>query len=217
MSMKLREHVLKILPEYHNAVVKGDKTFEIRKNDRDFMVGDWVKLLEFDGEKITGNYINARITYVTNYEQKDDYVVFSIQTYGFGYHSEDTLQKIVNRQSKSFNEYIDNYMYFEGKVLTHESILAFPSSLEQTHIHAVRHMLISEGYNPDEFKVSEIPICGVYYFEKANKPSGTDYFSVFINDQGNIVPQYSTKKYDKDGFNTFPCRSIKEAIEKNEC
>lgn len=122
-----------------------------------------------------------------------------------------------HRQSKSFNEYIDNYMYFEGKVLTHENILAFPSSLEQTHIHAVRHMLISEGYNPDEFKVSEIPICGVYYFEKANKPSGTDYFSVFINDQGNIVPQYSTKKYDKDGYNTFPCRSIKEAIEKNEC
>ena len=78
-------------------------------------------------------------------------------------------------------------------------------------------MLISEGYNPDEFKVSEIPICGVYYFEKANKPSGTDYFSVFINDQGNIVPQYSTKKYDKDGYNTFPCQTIKEAIEKNEC
>ncbi|MFN6691089.1 hypothetical protein ACK4CH_14570, partial [Enterococcus gallinarum] len=61
------------------------------------------------------------------------------------------------------------------------------------------------------------PICGVYYFEKANKPSGTDYFSVFINDQGNIVPQYSTKKYDKDGYNTFPCQTIKEAIEKNEC
>ena len=94
--MKLREHVLKILPEYHKAVLKGDKTFEIRKNDRDFRIGDWIKLLEFDGEKITGNYINARITYVTNYEQKDNYVVFSIQKSGFGYHNEDTIQKIVN-------------------------------------------------------------------------------------------------------------------------
>lgn len=95
--MKIQEHVLKILPEYHEAVAKGDKTFEIRKNDRGFKVGDWIKLLEYDGEKFTGNYVNAQITYLTNYEQKEDYVVFSIKTYGFGYHNEDTLQKILNR------------------------------------------------------------------------------------------------------------------------
>ncbi|MEG0259568.1 MAG: DUF3850 domain-containing protein [Lysinibacillus sp.] len=33
-------HDLKILPEYLEAVVSGKKTFEIRKNDRDFQVGD---------------------------------------------------------------------------------------------------------------------------------------------------------------------------------
>ena len=31
---------LKILPEYFEAVKSGKKTFELRKNDRDFCVGD---------------------------------------------------------------------------------------------------------------------------------------------------------------------------------
>lgn len=118
---------------------------------------------------------------------------------------------------KLFNQYLDNYVFFEGKLLTQESILSFPSSLEQTHIHAVRHMLISEGYNPDEFRVSEIPIKGVYYFEKAVEPVGKDYFSVFVDGDGKLVPQYTTNKLDKDGFNTFACKTIKESIEKTEC
>lgn len=34
------DHNLKILPEYYIAVSDGSKTFEIRKNDRDFHLGD---------------------------------------------------------------------------------------------------------------------------------------------------------------------------------
>lgn len=32
-------HELKIIPQYFEAVVKGIKTFELRKNDRDYKVG----------------------------------------------------------------------------------------------------------------------------------------------------------------------------------
>lgn len=35
-----KEHHLKILPEYFNAVRLGEKTFEIRKNDRNYQVED---------------------------------------------------------------------------------------------------------------------------------------------------------------------------------
>lgn len=95
--MKLREHILKILPEYYDAVVQGEKTFEIRKNDRDYRIGDWVKMLEYDGEKFTGKFVNIRISYITSYEQKDDYVVFSFERHAFGYHNVDTIQKLLSR------------------------------------------------------------------------------------------------------------------------
>ena len=33
-------HQLKIEPDYFKKIVEGVKTFEVRKNDRDFHVGD---------------------------------------------------------------------------------------------------------------------------------------------------------------------------------
>ena len=38
--MKL--HTLKILPKYYVAIINGEKTFELRKNDRDYRVGDLI-------------------------------------------------------------------------------------------------------------------------------------------------------------------------------
>ena len=39
-------HELKTLPEYFEAVRKGDKTFELREDDRNFKVGDYLALNE---------------------------------------------------------------------------------------------------------------------------------------------------------------------------
>lgn len=75
---QVNRHELKILPEFFEDVILGFKTFEIRKNDRDYKVGDIVFLNEFDGEKMTGRWTERLITYVTDYEQKEGYVVFSI-------------------------------------------------------------------------------------------------------------------------------------------
>lgn len=45
--MKL--HKLKILPKYYERVISGEKRFEIRKDDRNFKIGDLIKLEEFEG------------------------------------------------------------------------------------------------------------------------------------------------------------------------
>ena len=75
------DHQLKILPQYFQAVAIGDKSFEIRKNDRDYKVGDNIVLKEYEKGHFTGRNILVTITYITDYEQKDDYVVFGIKKY----------------------------------------------------------------------------------------------------------------------------------------
>ena len=79
--MTANVHELKTWPKYFEAIVENTKTFEIRKNDRGFEVGDVLELLEFDPEReaFTGNRIFVRIHYITDYAQRDGYVVMSIR------------------------------------------------------------------------------------------------------------------------------------------
>lgn len=72
-------HHLKIHPDYFNPVRLGVKTFEIRKNDRDFQVGDSLLLKEYANETFTGNMVKVLVTYLTGYAQQDDYVVMAIE------------------------------------------------------------------------------------------------------------------------------------------
>ncbi|WP_239256665.1 ASCH/PUA domain-containing protein [Listeria ilorinensis] len=74
-----KTHELKILPWFFEPVRAGDKPFEIRKNDRDFKIGDSLLLCEWTALKYTGEFLVARITFITNYAQQDDYVVMGIE------------------------------------------------------------------------------------------------------------------------------------------
>ena len=47
-------HRLKILPKYLDAILRDEKRFELRKDDRDFQVGDKLVLEEHDGSFYTG-------------------------------------------------------------------------------------------------------------------------------------------------------------------
>lgn len=77
-----KTHELKILPEYFQAVWNEEKTFELRKDDRDYKVGDWVLLKEWDGEKYTGSALILKINYILRnceeYGLKDGYCILSI-------------------------------------------------------------------------------------------------------------------------------------------
>jgi ASC-1-like (ASCH) protein len=64
-------HELKITPEYFALQVSGDKRYEVRRNDRDFQVGDTLILNEWDGENYTGRCITVIITCMLTAEQFD--------------------------------------------------------------------------------------------------------------------------------------------------
>ncbi|WP_337045318.1 DUF3850 domain-containing protein [Emticicia sp. 17c] len=59
-------HKLKTWPEYFQKVWTGEKTFEVRLNDRNFQIGDKLWLQEYDNQKheFTGKYIKTTVTYV---------------------------------------------------------------------------------------------------------------------------------------------------------
>jgi hypothetical protein len=61
----MRVHALKSWPAYFDAVANGRKMFEIRKNDRDYKVGDVLMLRKFD--PTTGLYLPPRIVVVVTY------------------------------------------------------------------------------------------------------------------------------------------------------
>ena len=58
-------HILKCLPLYFNEVKEHRKRFELRKDDRDYKVGDKIILKEWDGEEYTGREIpKIKIQYI---------------------------------------------------------------------------------------------------------------------------------------------------------
>ena len=80
-------HALKILPGYFEDVISGKKTFEIRKNDRDYQVGDLLALNEWDNQ-YTGRFCLVKIDYILSDKicpfVKEDYVVMSIKPCSIG-------------------------------------------------------------------------------------------------------------------------------------
>jgi hypothetical protein len=61
----MKEHRLKTWPVFFAEVATGAKTFEIRKNDRDFRVGDVLILAEYDPD--TGIYSGYELRVIVNY------------------------------------------------------------------------------------------------------------------------------------------------------
>lgn len=74
-------HELKINTEYAIAVARGEKTFEIRKNDRDFKEGDILVMREYENGEYKDIAIVAEVTYILNDFEglKDGYVALGIK------------------------------------------------------------------------------------------------------------------------------------------
>ncbi|EPK4124019.1 DUF3850 domain-containing protein [Klebsiella pneumoniae] len=75
-------HDIKIYPEFFSAVCTGVKRAELRKNDRDYRVGDTHHLMETPRGSChqTGEFINVKITHIADVgEWMPGYVLLSVE------------------------------------------------------------------------------------------------------------------------------------------
>ena len=79
--MEITKHQLKTWSDFFWSVVDGNKTFEIRFNDRDYQVDDYLELMEYCPltEQYSGKKALFLVTYITDFQQKPGYVVMGIQ------------------------------------------------------------------------------------------------------------------------------------------
>lgn len=81
-----KTHSLKSWPNFFEKIREGVKTFEIRRDDRDFQIGDLLQLQEYDmsRELYSGNFLTMRISYLLrspHFGLQDGYVAIGIVPY----------------------------------------------------------------------------------------------------------------------------------------
>jgi Domain of unknown function (DUF3850) len=82
----MKAHFLETVQPFFDDILSGSKPFDLRKNDRDFEVGDILFLSEFSLEfGHTDRWILAKVTYVlspgihsSNFGLQDGYVILGI-------------------------------------------------------------------------------------------------------------------------------------------
>lgn len=79
--MNRQHHFIKILPEYYNAIDSGEKSFEVRYNDRNYQVHDILHLQEWLDGNYTGREMAVEVTYLLDNPTycKEGYVIMAIK------------------------------------------------------------------------------------------------------------------------------------------
>lgn len=78
-------HELKTWPSYFEAIADGRKTYELRRDDRGFAVGDVLRLREWSvGSGYTGNKVDRLVTHVLrdvpSFGLAEGYVLLSLSS-----------------------------------------------------------------------------------------------------------------------------------------
>lgn len=82
INIGFRFHFLKLVEPHYTNVAYGEKTFEVRKNDRDYRVGDYIEFRSYDPitQEYTGEAIIKRIRYLLDDPEyvKEGFVILGL-------------------------------------------------------------------------------------------------------------------------------------------
>lgn len=166
----MKIHELKILPQYFSAIKEEKKTFELRKDDRGFQVGDVLMLKEFNLQEkyetiegaetyFSGNKILRQITYIFKDETENmglskDYAILGIKP----------IDEDVELEWKSdMNEWGEIYCPFLSKeVMTYYPVgvpaydsITNPFVNEDGEVYYYKYDHDEGGWNEDTFSMCD--------------------------------------------------------------
>jgi hypothetical protein len=97
-------HTLKTWPTYYAAICDGRKRFELRRDDRDFQVGDCLVLQEWEPDRqvYTGEMRSMRVTYRTTVFMCDGFVALGIEPWAPV--RPDPLANVMAAMRRAFND-----------------------------------------------------------------------------------------------------------------
>lgn len=78
-------HEIKCWPEFFGKIALREKEFELRKNDRDYQVGEIIKIREYvpNKQRYTGSFVLREISYMltnTEFGLKEGYCILQLKT-----------------------------------------------------------------------------------------------------------------------------------------
>lgn len=78
------QHEIKIEKQHFERVMSGEKTFEIRQDDRGYQTGDVVQMNETRDDtgwsgSLSGRSVRVKIKYVSHYQQKEGWCVWGFE------------------------------------------------------------------------------------------------------------------------------------------
>lgn len=112
-------HCLKLQEEFADAVISGDKCFEVRLNDRGYQRGDYIKFTVMGAAGKKQHPLNEcafEITYVLNgWGIKEDYVVLGIKEVGKENEEITTIDNFEKIKAKERCRAIDEFLVMVKK------------------------------------------------------------------------------------------------------
>lgn len=105
-------HELKIIDQCFNDIITELKQFEIRKNDRNYKVGDILHMREYNDGAYTGKETMQEVTYISKYAQHNQHIVMSIKKVPMSYY---TYINMNEKEKFAFHEIVSHISLYDTR------------------------------------------------------------------------------------------------------
>ena len=166
------EHKLKCWPAVFKSMVNGEKTFEYRKNDRDYKLGDTLLLQEYntDINEYSGKELSVKVTYIIYGGQfgiPEGYCIMGVQDYGT-----EAMTEVCSEIKAMPQDELEKHVHDADREYRREKCPYIPPV---TCVRCGKELKALDPSDPIDYGVVESGIVGRLYSPYGSENDGTIY------------------------------------------